>query len=281
MENGQLSIITYTESSFKDNVQTLISTFKSHFASAGINLDVQICSYQPDQDEFGRIHRGKFLLDSVISYVLFSKTHQSFKKKALSLFYSSGEWSKLLFRGSSNLGVRETPEYMRRDQFLTDKHLRAIFSFLESEKIFLIIASDDVIRKQDSINELVEESIEILKIHENKPVYIELAEYFEASSLMHQFGLKIYDVPPKLSNWQRFDFFCNTGACYIINRHFAKQIASTITLKPWLRVCSIDWLLTYISRVPNHLGPVYYFSRKKPLLENYSLESGNSDLVNE
>jgi hypothetical protein len=279
LKKAQVTLITYQDTSHGENIGNLVKLFETHFDNAGVKLEVNVCKYQPDQNLFGSISREKFLIDSAISYYLFSASYVTRKKVFFSRLYSSREWLKLLFGFNSKLGERETPAYMRRDQFLTDKHLRAIFNFLETDNEFLLIASDDVVKKQDSPQRLLEETITILDKFNDYPIYIELAEYYELNVLVKQFGLHEYELDPTLGNWRRVDFFCNTGACYAINRRFARHIATTVTKMPWLRVCSIDWLLTYIGRLPNEYGPIMYFSRKEPVLQNYSLESGHSDLV--
>jgi len=279
LKKAYVTLITYQDTSHGENIVNLLKLFKTHFTSAGVKPEINVCKYQPDQNLFGKISRKKFLIDSAISYFMFSASYATRKGELFSLLYSSCEWLKLLFGFNSRLGERETPEYMRRDQFLTDKHLRAVFNFLETDNDFLLISSDDVVRKQDSPYKLLDETITILDKFMDYPIYIELAEYYELNVLVKQFGLNEYELDSTLSNWRRVDFFCNTGACYAINRLFARHIATTVTKLPWLRVCSIDWLLTYIGRLPSEYGPVMYFSRKEPVLQNYSLESGHSDLV--
>jgi hypothetical protein len=132
-----------------------------------------------------------------------------------------------------------------RVKYITDKHLRIIGNFLDSESDFLLICEDDILL--DTPPEVY--LADVFKISESHTgaLFITICNNSLFSKVAKHFGGKIEEYG-STGSWKEIDFFVNGCAMYFMNREMAALINQFIVRKPIYRSCSIDWLLSLIGR---------------------------------
>lgn len=122
---------------------------------------------------------------------------------------------------------------------VTDKHIRAWTQFLDTNADWLICFEDDAVFKEDSINNIEKLLSHLGNINCHKPIYIDLAggcnlEDIQISKLLEKQDeyFRYYKKP-----------VTNTACVYMMNRSLVYQFYSILTIKPWLRLIGVDWMM--------------------------------------
>jgi hypothetical protein len=122
---------------------------------------------------------------------------------------------------------------------LTDKHIRAWGSFLDSDGDFLICFEDDAVFKEDSVQRVNALIDTLARRNIDSPIYVDLAG-----------GCKLDEL--KISNLEIgrdpcFRFYSkpvtNTACAYLMSRSLVTIFYGTIIRRPWLRLIGADWLM--------------------------------------
>lgn len=132
-----------------------------------------------------------------------------------------------------------------RIKYITDKHLRIIGNFLDSDSEYLLVCEDDI--SLDASPELyLNDVFEIAEDHTG-PLFVTICNNSLFSKVAKHFGggIKAYG---QSGSWKEIDFFVNGCAMYFLNREMAALINEFVVKKPMYRSCSIDWLLSLIGR---------------------------------
>lgn len=132
-----------------------------------------------------------------------------------------------------------------RIRFITDKQLRIIGNFLDSNSDFLLVCEDDIIL--DSSPEIFLRDIFQLAEKQRNSLFITICNNSAYSKVSKHFGGSIKDYSGS-SQWKEIDFFVNGCAMYLLNRPMAALVNEFIVKNPNYRSCSIDWLLSLIGR---------------------------------
>jgi hypothetical protein len=132
-----------------------------------------------------------------------------------------------------------------RIRFITDKQLRIIGSFLDSNSDYLLVCEDDIILNSDP-KVFLKDAIQLAEKHNNS-LFITICNNSAYSKVSNHFGGSIKDYSES-SRWKEIDFFVNGCAMYLLNRPMAALINEFVVKNPMYRLCSIDWLLSLIGR---------------------------------
>lgn len=134
-----------------------------------------------------------------------------------------------------------------RIKYITDKHLRIIGHFLDSDSEYLLVCEDDIVL--DTNPEVyLQEVLQIAELHQH-PLFITICNNSVYSKVSNHFGGRIENYPGGASNfWVKIDFFVNGCAMYFLNREMAALINDFVVQRPIYRKCAIDWLLSLIGR---------------------------------
>ena len=132
-----------------------------------------------------------------------------------------------------------------RVKYITDKHLRIIGNFLDSESDFLLICEDDILL--DTPPEVYLADVFRISEAHTGALFITICNNSLFSKVAKHFGGKIEEYG-STGSWKEIDFFVNGCAMYFMNREMAALINQFIVRRPIYRSCSIDWLLSLIGR---------------------------------
>jgi len=132
-----------------------------------------------------------------------------------------------------------------RIRFITDKQLRIIGSFLDSNSDYLLVCEDDIIL--DSNPKVFLKDVFQLAEKHNNSLFITICNNSAYSKVSKHFGGSMKDYSES-SRWKEIDFFVNGCAMYLLNRPMAALINEFVVKNPMYRSCSIDWLLSLIGR---------------------------------
>jgi hypothetical protein len=124
---------------------------------------------------------------------------------------------------------------------LTEKHIRCLTGFLESESDYLMVLEDDVSCAADS-NLDYQALLSTLEHLKDKACFLSLSKAFTLKELGLQNRVREYneyfiDVPKSMTN---------TAAAYIVTKGFAEKAMRIILLENSLRRLPADWMLTSI-----------------------------------
>jgi GR25 family glycosyltransferase involved in LPS biosynthesis len=125
------------------------------------------------------------------------------------------------------------------EMVVTDKHLRAWATFLDTSGDCLICFEDDAVFKSDSIDRLMALLDELLPSRLGSPMYVDLAGGCSLEALqIHNLevswdgSFRHYSKP-----------VTNTACVYLLSRPLVTTFCGIIARRPWLRVIGIDWLM--------------------------------------
>lgn len=124
---------------------------------------------------------------------------------------------------------------------LTDKHIRCLTGFMESEAEFLLVLEDDV---SLSIESLLTPEALAQKLDEpsEAPVFLSLTKAFTIEEL----GI-VRGVEPDNDGFLRLaNGATNTTAAYVVNRSFVDSGQSYLLERPYVRTMPSDWMLTVL-----------------------------------
>jgi hypothetical protein len=124
------------------------------------------------------------------------------------------------------------------EQALTDKHIRAWSTFLDSDADILIVLEDDAVIPPDAVSRI--RALFRAELNAgNGPLYVELAGGFRLSELCPPEDLR--EVGPGLVRTRVP--FGNTTCGYALSRALAAEMLTELTWKPRLRHMGPDWLV--------------------------------------
>ncbi len=132
-----------------------------------------------------------------------------------------------------------------RIKYITDKHLRIIGNFLDSDSDYLLVCEDDIILDADP-QFYLKEILRIASLCQN-PLFITICNNSSYAKVSDYFGGKTEKYAGSQS-WVKIDFFVNGCAMYFLNREMAALINDFVVRRPIYRNCAIDWLLSLIGR---------------------------------
>jgi hypothetical protein len=132
-----------------------------------------------------------------------------------------------------------------RIKYITDKHLRIIGNFLDSDLEYLIVCEDDIILDVDP-HFYLKEVLRIASLHQN-PLFLTICNNSSYLKVSDYFGGQTQEYTDSQS-WVKIDFFVNGCAMYFLNREMAALIYDFVVKHPIYRNCAIDWLLSLIGR---------------------------------
>ena len=138
-----------------------------------------------------------------------------------------------------------------RIRFITDKQLRIIGNFLDSNSKYLLVCEDDIILDSNP-KSFLKDVFQVAETHSN-PLFITICNNSAYSKVSDHFGGSIEDYS-KSSQWKQIDFFVNGCAMYLLNRPMAALVNEFVVKNPIYRGCSIDWLLSLIGRNSKNAG---------------------------
>jgi hypothetical protein len=125
------------------------------------------------------------------------------------------------------------------ETIVTDKHVRAWSTFLETRSDFLICFEDDAIFKGDSVPRLTDLLNKLFEESADMPIYVDLAGGCELEQLRigkletgHEASFRHYNKP-----------VTNTACVYLMSRSLVKTFYEMITSRPWLRLIGADWMM--------------------------------------
>jgi hypothetical protein len=122
---------------------------------------------------------------------------------------------------------------------VTDKHIRAWSTFLETGADFLICFEDDAVFKEQSVVRITELLNTLFQGNIDKRIYIDLAggctlEQLRIDNLENgrDASFRLYRKP-----------VTNTACVYLMSRPLVSLFYEIITRKPLLRLIGIDWMM--------------------------------------
>jgi hypothetical protein len=125
------------------------------------------------------------------------------------------------------------------EMMVTDKHIRAWTTFLETGADFLICFEDDAVFKDDSIQRVADLLATLAHNYPGEPVYVDLAGGFRLEELRidklesrRDASFRYYSKP-----------VTNTACTYLMSRPLVAHFHDTLTRRPWLRLISVDWMM--------------------------------------
>jgi hypothetical protein len=124
---------------------------------------------------------------------------------------------------------------------LTDKHIRCLAGFMESEAEFLLVLEDDVSLSTETF--LTPQALE-QKLDEllEEPLFLSLTKAFTFEEL----GI-VRGVEPHDDGFLRLpNGATNTTAAYVVNRPFVDSGQAYILDHPFVRTMPSDWMLTIL-----------------------------------
>lgn len=139
--------------------------------------------------------------------------------------------------------LRSDSNWMRNsfvETVVTDKHIRAWASFLETDGDFLICFEDDAIFNDNSLQK-VNELLYTLskKCLDSCSVYVDMAGgctleelKIDALQIDKDDSYRFYNKP-----------VTNTACTYLMSRSLVTAFYEIITRRPWLRLIGVDWMI--------------------------------------
>lgn len=139
-----------------------------------------------------------------------------------------------------------------RELALTDKHIRALTTFLESQNQILLVVEDDI---QTNLESGLALPLEIWNElgKSDVPVFVSASKAFNEKELgarklvLNRVGNSVGYVRP----------FSNTTAAVFLNRALASAIIEVILGRPSLRSLSSDWLLNACFRRLKNISAIH------------------------
>jgi GR25 family glycosyltransferase involved in LPS biosynthesis len=122
---------------------------------------------------------------------------------------------------------------------VTEKHIRAWGSFLDSGADFLICFEDDAVFRDDSVPRIEKLLRLFAQGNLDARIYVDLAGGCKREEL------RIDDLESSQDAF--FKFYSkpvtNTACAYVMSRELVIAFHSVLTRKPWLRLMGIDWMM--------------------------------------
>ncbi|MGN8151202.1 hypothetical protein [Rhizobium rhizogenes] len=127
---------------------------------------------------------------------------------------------------------------------VTDKHIRAWYSFLETGADFILVMEDDAVFEVDTLL-LFKDVLQFVRerVVEDKPLYIDLAggcslqdleiDFLRGEKVLNRF--RIYKRP-----------VTNTACCYLLSRSLVENFVATLIDHPEYRLIGIDWMMNQL-----------------------------------
>lgn len=133
---------------------------------------------------------------------------------------------------------------------VTDKHIRAWASFLETEGEFLICFEDDAVFMEDSVQRIINLIDMLSSKNKKRPIYIDLAGGCTLDEL------KIDNLEVNRDN--NFRYYTkpvtNTACVYLMNRSLVVHFYDILARKPWLRLIGVDWMMNKLFMIMTGMG---------------------------
>lgn len=145
---------------------------------------------------------------------------------------------------------------------LTDKHIRALISFIDSGAENLIVVEDDVFLVE-SASENTHRILDYLETSK-KPKFTSICEAFSFKEL----GVVKQMVIRGNGNASFKHPFTNTTAAYIVNRVFAEEALEIISSRPAMRLLPSDW---FYNELFNYVNELQCIHANRGILQNGSL----------
>ena len=165
--------------------------------------------------------------------------------------FRKGAWRTFKICLSYGVGIlkcfsgksRESIKRSFAELALTDKHIRCLTGFMESEAEFLLVLEDDVSISTET--HLTPESL-ARKLDEplEAPLFLSLTKAFTIEEL----GI-VRGVEPHNDEFLRLaNGATNTTAAYVVNRSFVDSGHAYLLEHPFVRTMPSDWMLTVLMR---------------------------------
>lgn len=124
---------------------------------------------------------------------------------------------------------------------LTDKHIRAWATFLDTDADFLLCFEDDAVFKDDSVQRLAGLLDRLVRKnpHGSHLVYVDLAGGLSREAL------RVDELQTGKDDSFRYyrKPVTNTTCVYLMSRSLVSVFHEMLTRRPWLRVIGIDWMI--------------------------------------
>ena len=124
--------------------------------------------------------------------------------------------------------------------FVTNKHMKAWNTCLESEAEYLIVVEDDAVFRDDSIERIA--SLADFVSDVERPIYVDLAGGFPISTL--KIGHLAQDRRGGLTRYRKL--VTNTACAYLLNRKMIDRSMQFLLARPHFRLVAIDWLINWM-----------------------------------
>lgn len=125
------------------------------------------------------------------------------------------------------------------ETILTDKHIRAWSTFIETDCEYLICFEDDAVFQDNSVERLSALFDTLIKRGRDRFTYVDLAGGCDIKDLqisqlatVKQEGFTHYSKP-----------VTNTTCVYVLSRLLVSEFLNQLTRRPWLRLIAIDWMV--------------------------------------
>lgn len=136
------------------------------------------------------------------------------------------------------------------EMMVTDKHIRAWSSFLETDGDYLICFEDDAVFKDDSIQRLADL---LGKLRQELPrglVYVDLAGGCQLEALGIDKLETCWD-----GNFRHYSKpVTNTACTYLMSRSLVVNFHDELVRKPWLRLIGVDWMMNKLFMLMEEAG---------------------------
>ena len=152
------------------------------------------------------------------------------------------------------------------EQLLTDKHIRAWTTFIDSEADVLIVLEDDAVFRTDSFHGLAA-LIQRIGPDIARPIYVDVAGGFPLRKVVDPrlgkvawSGVTEFPIP-----------FTNTTCGYLATRPLVVAMLERVTWDSELRSLGVDWLINELMMRCHRDEPVICFHTDPPVLSHGSL----------
>ena len=230
----------------------------------GFEVDVREFSYQPELTPLSKA--TSFYLE-VLREVLSQRWRRHIGDRPRSIRKIVRNLRKAAVRYIRN-SDGEVDRQRRSDAisaFVTNKHMKAWDTCLESKAEYLIVLEDDAVFGDESI-ERIASLVDVVSEMEG-PVYVDLAGGFPISAL--RIGHLAQDRREGLTRYRKP--VTNTACAYLLNGKMIDQSMQLLCARPRFRLVAIDWLINWMFMELGKAGTrVTCFHTEPPALQHGS-----------